>query len=169
MPAKSHLLILSKRTLMAWLFSLQKSHLIMLSRCWLDRGNSVAGDYTYVKMIKHCMAYQLTYSDWCHMQNEVYWNPTFFFQNSKFRYRNSNFSIFQQRNSKKNSDRNLRNQKRNRNSASDWGPRNQNQKSEFPTKLRSFINLYTTFTLENDQIVQFICEKWWFICTYTIF
>ncbi len=37
------------------------------------------------------------------MQNEVYWIPTFiFFQNTDFRNRNSNFSIFQQRNSKKN-------------------------------------------------------------------
>ncbi len=58
-----------------------------------------------------------------------------FFQNSKFRNRNSNFSIFQQRNSTKKSNRNLRNLKWNRNSASNGGPRNWNQKSEFATKI----------------------------------
>ncbi len=39
----------------------------------------------------------------------------------------------------KKSDRNLQNRKRNRISASDGGPRNQNQKSEFPTKDRGVL------------------------------
>jgi hypothetical protein len=58
-----------------------------------------------------------------------------FFMNSKFWNRNSDFSIFQQRNSKKNSNRYLWNQKWNWNSTSDGGPRNRNRKSEFPTKV----------------------------------
>ncbi len=56
------------------------------------------------------------------------------FWNSKFRNQNSDFLIFQQRNSKKKFDRNLWNQKQNRNTASDGGPRNWSQKLEFPTK-----------------------------------
>jgi hypothetical protein len=57
------------------------------------------------------------------------------FRNSEFRNRNSDLSMFQQRNSKKKTDRNLWNRKQNLNSASDdGGPRNRSQKSEFPTK-----------------------------------
>jgi hypothetical protein len=58
---------------------------------------------------------------------------------------NPNFGIgilisrfFNSRIQEKNSNRNLRNQKRNRNSASNGGPRNRNQKLEFPTKGGSF-------------------------------
>ncbi len=94
-----------------------------------------AGDWTYVHMIKHCEVCRLTYYDWCLAWNEVYWIPTsILFWNSKFWNRNSDFLIFQQQNSTKNSDRNLWNQTWNWNSASDGGPRNWNQKLEFPTK-----------------------------------
>jgi hypothetical protein len=49
---------------------------------------------------------------------------------SEFRFHNLSTAEF----IKKNSDRNLWNQKRNQNSAFDGGPRNWNQKLEFPTK-----------------------------------
>jgi hypothetical protein len=58
-----------------------------------------------------------------------------FFRNSEFLNQNIDFLIFQQRNSKKKSDQNFWNQKLNQNSAFDGGPRNRNQKLEFPTKL----------------------------------
>ncbi len=79
MPAKSHLLILSKYTLVAWLFSPQKSHLLVLWICWLGRKIAYAGDYTYIHTTKHRKTYRLTYSDWYLMQNEVYWIPTIIF------------------------------------------------------------------------------------------
>ncbi len=48
------------------------------------------------------------------------------------------FWLSRHRNFKKKLDRNLRNWKRNQNSAYDGGPRNPNQKSEFPTKCRMY-------------------------------
>ncbi len=84
------------------IFSPQKSHLLKLSRCWLGTKIAFAGDYTYVQMIRHRKACRLTYHDWPLCKNEVYWIPTFFFfRNSKFWNRNSNFSTFQQRNLRK--------------------------------------------------------------------
>jgi hypothetical protein len=69
------------------------------------------------------------------MQNEVYWFPTFIF------FGIPNFGIgipisqfFNSRIQEKIFQRNLWNQKRNQNSTSDGGPRNRNQKPEFPTK-----------------------------------
>jgi hypothetical protein len=54
-----------------------------------------------------------------------------------FANRNSNFLTLQTSKFKKRkTNRNLWNQKRNRNSAYNGGPRNWNQKSEFPTKVR---------------------------------
>ncbi len=35
-------------------------------------------------MIKHCQVYQLTYYDWCPVQNEVNWLPTFFLRIPNF-------------------------------------------------------------------------------------
>ncbi len=107
-----------------------------MSRCWLGRKIAFAGDFTYVYTIKHHKAYRLTFSDWCLMQNEVYWIPTF-----NFFFGIPNFGIgipisrfFNSGIRKKKCDHNLWNQKRNQNSASDGGPRNWNQNSEFPTK-----------------------------------
>jgi hypothetical protein len=51
---------------------------------------------------------------------------------------NSNFLTFQTSEFKKKSDLNLSNQKRNRNSVYNGGPRNRNQKLEFPTKVQDF-------------------------------
>ncbi len=91
---------------------------------------------TYIHTTKHREVYQLIYHNWCLIRNEVYWIPVLFcFQNSKFWNRNSDLSIFQQQNSKKTSNWNLRNQKQNRNSTSNGSPRNWNWKSEFPTKV----------------------------------
>ncbi len=70
------------------------------------------------------------------IQNEVHWVPTLFFLGIP------NFGIgipicrfFNRGIQKIKSDGNLWNQKRNRNSASNGGPRNWNQKLEFPTKV----------------------------------
>ncbi len=72
---------------MAWLFSPQRSHLLVLCRYWLGRKIAIAGDFTYIHTSKHLKAYQLTYSEWCYMQNEVYWIPKFIF------FRIPNFKI----------------------------------------------------------------------------
>jgi hypothetical protein len=77
------------------------------------------------------------YSNCFLVWNEMYWVPTWKIRNSEFWNWNSYLTFFQQRNSKKKSDRNLRNQKRNQNSASNGDPRNWNQKSEFLTKCTS--------------------------------
>ncbi len=111
--------------LVAWLFSPQKSHLLMLSRCWIGRKIAFSEDCTYVYTIKHPEVYRLTYYDWRLIQNEVYWIPKFIFLlefqilESEFRFLNFSSAEF-----KRNSNRNLWNQKRNWNSASSGGPRN---------------------------------------------
>jgi hypothetical protein len=51
------------------------------------------------------------------------------------------------------SDRNLWNQKRNRNSAYNGGPRNWNQKSEFPTKVAIAIALFVTIAVHLPTIL----------------
>ncbi len=61
------------------IFSQQKYHLIKLSRCWLGTKIAFAGDCTYVHMIRQSKAYWLTYHDWHHMWDEVYWIPTFIY------------------------------------------------------------------------------------------
>ncbi len=79
MQPKSHLLILSKCYFGGMIiFSPQKLQLIRLSRCWLGTKIAFTGDCIYVHMIRHCKAYRLTYHDWHHTRNEVYWIPTFF-------------------------------------------------------------------------------------------
>ncbi len=99
-----------------------------------------AGYCTFVHTIKHRVVYQLTYYDWCLIRNEVYWFPMFnlFFE---FWISESEFGFvdFSTAEFKKKSDGNLWNQKWNRNSASDGGPRNQNQKLEFPTKFQPLV------------------------------
>ncbi len=121
---------------MAWLcLACKNNNVIKLSRCWLGTKIAFAGDYTYVHMIRHNKAYRLTYHNWHHTRNEVYRIPTFiFFWIPIF---GIGISISQFFNSKIQEiffEQNLRNQKRERNSASNGGPRNRNQKSEFPTK-----------------------------------
>ncbi len=62
--------------------------------------------------------------------------------------------------SKKKSDRNLWNQKWNRNSAYNGGPRNWNQKLEFPTKSRCGWAYGFTFTPLPPQTLPQVCESW---------
>ena len=88
MPPKSHLLILSKCYFGGIIiFSPRKEHFIKLRRCWLGTKIAFAKDCTYVHMIRHSKAYQLTYHDWHCMQDEAYWIPTFIF------FRIQNFGI----------------------------------------------------------------------------
>ncbi len=66
-----------------------------------------------------------------------------------FANQNSNFLTFQTSEFQKKTDRNLRNQKWNWNSASNGDPRNLNQKSEFPTKL--LINGFNVLNWNNNN------------------
>jgi hypothetical protein len=81
----------------------------------------------------------------------------YFFLNSEFLNWNFDFSIFQQQNLRKFSNRNLWNRKRNWNSASNGGPRNWNRKTEFPTKLQhgrllTFIEGESTQQKHNSKV-----------------
>ncbi len=92
MPPKSHLLILSKCYFGGIIiFSPRKEHFIKLRRCWLGTKIAFAKDCTYVHMIRHSKAYQLTYHNWHHIWDEVYWIPILIF--SEFQILESEFQF----------------------------------------------------------------------------
>ncbi len=64
-----------------------------------------------------------------------------------FANQNSDFLTFQTLEIQKKNYWNLWNQKRNRNSASNGGPRNRNQKPEFPTKAHMCASFFLSFVL----------------------
>ncbi len=65
---------------------------------------------------------------------------------------NSNFLTLQTSEFQKKNDRNLLNQKRNQNSAYDGGPRNWNQKLEFPT-MAAGARMWESKMFTKDQMV----------------
>ncbi len=64
---------------------------------------------------------------------------------------NSDFLTLQTSEFQKKSDRNLRNQTLNRNSAYDGGPRNRNQKLEFPTKHSTECNVIMILIISSSS------------------